>query len=89
MFRPIRRCFDSLYRFANRLGYQIVFWRPFYINRHPITENTWEVQRGWFFGFERIEPIVVEGHKFGIGLIYKWALHIGPLEVRKWVNPPK
>ena len=34
------------------------------------------------FGYSKFDP-----EKTGIAYVYKWALSIGPLEIRRWANP--
>lgn len=39
----------------------------------------WWGWKRWHFGFVRLSPEATD-----LALIYRWLLHLGPFEIRKW-----
>lgn len=40
---------------------------------------TWWRPRDWALGFDRFDPATN-----GLGIVYRWSLHLGPVEIRRW-----
>jgi hypothetical protein len=96
MSRPDRRrgnCLSRPIKWLGRklFGVQIYFVKPFYLwEEETIEPGVWCFKWNWHFYFRAIEPLYDEefGDYYGLGLIYKWFLSLGPVRIQKWVTTP-